>query len=384
MAASQYLDVPGYSALLLRQTYKDLALPDALMDIGHQWWGNTAARWKAADYTWHFPSGSTLTFGYLEREADKYRYQGAAFQFIGFDELTQFESESRYLYLFSRLRRLQGFEVPLRVRSTSNPGGLGHEWVKRRFFTDRSPDRLFIPSFLDDNPHLDREEYRESLSKLDPVTRQQLEEGNWEIDPRGGLFKRHWFKIIDAPPSNVLQRVRYWDLAASAEEEYKDPDWTVGTRLNLTSEGTYFIDSVIRFRATAKKVEERVHETALSDTYETPVFMAQDPGQAGKSQISHYRRNVLRGFPFYADKDYRKTSKAVRAKPFSAAAEAGLVSLVLSNWITPWLDEHVIFDEGIHDDQVDSSVGAFEMLNKMVRGDERHVRARQSYQYSQK
>lgn len=354
------------------------------MDISHQWWRNSEAKWKAQDYTWTFPGGGTLVFGYLERESDKYRYQGTNYQYIGFDELTQFETETRYLYLFSRLRRIAGFDVPLRVRATSNPGGIGHEWVKQRFMTDKSPDRLFIPSYLDDNPYLDREEYRKALGELDPVTRQQLEEGNWEIDPRGGMFKRHWFHLIDAAPSNVVQRVRYWDLAASTEEDFKDPDWTVGTQMNLTSDGTYFIDSVIRFRSSPKAVEERVHETALVDTYETPIFMAQDPGQAGKSQISHYRRNVLRGFPFYADKDYRNTSKTIRAKPFSAAAENGLVSLVLSDWITPWLDEHVIFDEGVHDDQVDSSVGAFEMLNKLVRGNQAHQKASQGYKHGKR
>lgn len=380
-AASQYLDVPGYSALVLRQTYKDLALPGGLMDISHQWWKNTEAKWKAQDYTWTFPGGGTLVFGYLERESDKYRYQGTNYQFIGFDELTQFETESRYLYLFSRLRRIKGFEVPLRVRATSNPGGVGHEWVKRRFMVDKTPDRLFIPSYLDDNPYLDREEYRLALAELDPVTRQQLEEGNWEIDPRGGLFRRHWFNLIDAIPSNVERRVRYWDLAASGEDEFRDPDWTVGTRMNLTSDGSYFIDSVMRFRASAKNVEERIHEVAMADSYETPIFMAQDPGQAGKSQISHYRRNILRGFSFYADKEYRKSSKTIRAKPFSAAAEQGLISLLISDWITPWLDEHVIFNEGVHDDQVDSSVGAFEMLNKLVRGENRHARATQGYKH---
>ena len=384
MAASQYLDVPGYSALLLRQTYKDLALAGALMDIAHQWWGNTSAKWKASDYTWSFPEGGTLTFGYLERETEKYRYQGSNYQFIGFDELTQFETESRYLYLFSRLRRLVGFEVPLRVRATSNPGGIGHEWVKRRFMTDRTTDRLFIPSFLDDNPFLDKEEYREALGQLDPITRQQLEEGNWEIDPRGGMFKRHWFKFVDAVPSNIERRVRYWDLAASTEEEFRDPDWTVGTRMALTSDGTYLIDDVKRVRVTPQKAEELVRDTAISDGFDTPIFMEQEPGASGKAVISHYRRNILRGWSFFADRDYRTTKKEIRAKPFSAACEEGLVNLLLTTWVSPWLDEHVIFPEGIHDDQVDSSVGAFEMLNKLVRGDQRHSKARQRYQYGHK
>ncbi|HHB12215.1 MAG TPA: hypothetical protein ENK62_03335, partial [Chromatiales bacterium] len=178
MGALQYVDVPGYSALVLRRSYADLSLPGALMDRSKAWLSGTDAVWNEMRKTWHFPSGATLTFGYLEREADKYRYQGAEFQYIAFDELTQF-SESQYKYLFSRLRRLHGFPVPLRMRSASNPGGMGHEWVMKRFITNRAPGRIFIPANLDDNPHLDRAEYEESLSHLDKETREQLLKGDW-------------------------------------------------------------------------------------------------------------------------------------------------------------------------------------------------------------
>lgn len=380
-AASQYLDVPGYSALILRQSYLDLALPDALMDVSQQWWKGKGPNWNSTKYVWTFPSGATVTFGYLEREADKYRYQGAQFQFIGFDELTQFETETRYLYLFSRLRRLEGFPVPLRVRAATNPGGIGHEWVKRRFISERHPQRIFIPANLEDNPYLDQSEYEESLAVLDPATRLQLRAGDWDIDPRGGMFKRDWFKILpDAShlPPNFMAEVRYWDLAATVEEEARDPDYTVGTRMGMTEGGHYVISDVIRVRKTPEKVEELIRDTAQRDGPNVPIFMAQDPGQAGKAQISHYRRKVLPGYFFYADKDYRSTSKEIRAKPFSSDAEAGNVSILLGTWLTPWLDEHVIFNEGAHDDQVDSSVGAHAMLNKWLRN-EQHKKARQQY-----
>ena len=100
----------------------------------------------APSTSWRFPSGASLSFGYLDTEADKYRYQSAEYQFIGFDELTQF-SESQYTYMFSRLRRLKGSSVPLRMRGASNPGGYGHEWVKQRFITRRGEGgRIFIPA----------------------------------------------------------------------------------------------------------------------------------------------------------------------------------------------------------------------------------------------
>lgn len=367
-AASQYLDVPGYSALLLRQSYKDLTLPEALIDVSHQWWRNTAAKWRAKEYTWEFPEGSTISFGYLETEKDKYQYQGSAYQFIGFDELTQFETESRYLYLFSRLRRAEGFDVPLRMRSTTNPGGIGHGWVKERFITRPEQGRLFIPSNLDDNPHLDTTEYEEALSLLDPITREQLRHGDWEVDPRGGMFQRHWFNIATERPSNLGYTVRYWDLAASTEDEFADPDWTVGTKMSLTSDGGYVIWDQVRIRATPKKVEDTVQTTAQHDGVSTDIFIQQDPGQAGKSQISHYRRNVVPGFTLRADKDYRTTAKEIRAKPFSTAAEEGLVTVVAAPWVTPFLDEHIIFPDGTHDDQVDSAVGAHAMIAKMQLG----------------
>ena len=95
MGALQFVDVPGYAAILFRRTYADLSLPGALMDRAKEWLAGTAARWSDKEKTWHFPSGATLTFGYLEHEDDKYRYQSSEFQFLGFDELTQF-SEAQF------------------------------------------------------------------------------------------------------------------------------------------------------------------------------------------------------------------------------------------------------------------------------------------------
>ena len=201
MAALQYVDVPGYAALLLRRTFPDLSLPAAIMSRSFEWLQGTDAIWHDKEKTWRFPSGATLTFGYLDAPRDHYRYQGSAFQFVGFDELTQFK-ENQYLYLHSRLRRLAGAEVPLRMRAASNPGDIGHEWVKTRFISPESRPLtcMFISATLEDNPHLDRESYIKSLMNLDPITREQLLSGNWDVRPEGGLFKRQWLKVIEASP----------------------------------------------------------------------------------------------------------------------------------------------------------------------------------------
>ena len=194
--ALQYTDVPGYSALILRRTYADLALPGAIMSRAKEWlYGK--AHWADKTYTFTFPSSATLTFGYCDAEDDVYRYQGTEAQYIAFDELTQF-SETQYEYLFSRLRGT--VDVPLRMRSASNPGGVGHGWVKKRFITGRNPGVVFVPSRLEDHPDEKfKDDYRISLSNLSEVRRRQYEDGDW--DAAGGLaFENTGVSLIEPFP----------------------------------------------------------------------------------------------------------------------------------------------------------------------------------------
>lgn len=189
MAALQYVDRPGYNALILRRTYRDLALPGAILDRAHSWLQNTDAHWNGIDKCWLFPSGAKLQFGYLDTEVDKFRYQGMEVQYVAFDELTQFH-ESQYTYLLSRLRRLQGSDIPLRARAATNPGGIGHEWVKRRFVEEgTATERVFVPAKLQDNPFLDQVSYRTSLQNLDSITRRQLLDGEWIQDTSGLVYR---------------------------------------------------------------------------------------------------------------------------------------------------------------------------------------------------
>jgi len=353
MAALQFVSEPGYAAIIFRRTYADLSLPDAVMDRAHQWLAGTGAHWSDREKTWQFPSGATLSFGYLEHENDRYRYQGAAFQFIGWDELTQ-QAESSYRYLFSRLRRLEGSLVPVRVRGATNPGGVGHEWVRQRFLTEGRP---FIPSRLSDNPHLDQDEYVRSLAELDPYTRQQLLDGDWFALPPGSKFRREWFPIVDEAPRGKL--VRYWDLAATEPKEGKDPDWTAGALLT-ERDGQYWILDITRTRTTPQGVESLIRQTAELDGRAVSIWMEQEPGSSGVNTIDHYARRVLKGFTF---RGHRTTgSKEVRANPVSSAAQAGNIALVRAPWINAFLDEAVAFPGGAHDDQIDAVSGAFAQL----------------------
>lgn len=220
-AALQYVDVPGYAALILRKSFRQLDLPDSIMARSKEWlmphrangvhWNDDAKRWT-------FPSGSTLTFGYLDQANDVYNYQGPAFQFVGWDELTQFE-EGPYTYLFSRTRRrkdMQDLGIPIRHRSASNPGGIGHKWVHDRFITKDSLGEnevrpVFIPAKVDDNPGLDVAEYKLSLGYLPETLQQQLLDGDWGVFEGAAFIVTDLHLVTDFPLDDSHERFEALD-----------------------------------------------------------------------------------------------------------------------------------------------------------------------------
>jgi len=360
MAALQYVDVPGYAALILRRTYKALTLPEALLDRSRQWFVG-AAKWSSETSTYIFPSGAKIVYGYLEHDRDVEQYQSAAFQYIGFDELTQF-SEYQYRYMHSRTRRLQTSNVPIRIRGASNPGSIGHEWVKQRFITEGlEKNRPFIPATLGDNPYLDQASYIKSLNNLDPVTRQRLLNGDWSAYQEGGKFNREWFQIVDSLPVGC-QKVRFWDMAATEPKKGKEPDYTAGCLMGLSLDKNLYIIDMKRIRGTPQTNERLVRQTAELDGREVSVRMEQEPGSSGVNTIDHYTRHVLMGWDF---KGIRSTgSKEERANPLSSQAEAGNVKLIRGTWITEFLDEAEAFPGGLHDDQVDAASGSYNQLTR--------------------
>jgi predicted phage terminase large subunit-like protein len=413
MAALQYVDVPGYAALLLRKTWPDLVLPGAIMDRTRQWLEDTPARAKDGGRVWVFPSGARIQFGYLQHDAQKYRYQSAEFQFIGFDELTQWKDEPTYDYLFSRLRKPQLacmncgtglfrkrhkhgayvfehkvnkyrlkadyctpkpdpkvfnqypaasdgttiFDVPLRMRAATNPGGVGNDWVKARFINEKTRRRntIFVPSKLNDNPSLD-ESYSESLSYLNEVDRLRLLEGDWEVSEPGEFFDRGDFVFIDGEPANIQRRVRYWDKASTQG----GGDWTVGTLAGILDNGKVVILDVVRFQGHPHTNEKKVRATAHVDGLDVYIREEMEPGSSGVSIIDHYRRNVVNGYMY--DGIRSTGSKEARATAYAGAVKASNLLVVQAAWNRDWLNEHEAFPNGAHDDQVDSASGAFNFL----------------------
>lgn len=367
MAALQFVDVPGYSAILFRKTFADLTLPGALISIAKEWlmpWvERNEVKWSEKEHKFTFPSGATLAFGYLESENDCFRYQGAEFQYIGFDECTHI-SPGNYRYLFSRLRKPKSLDVPLRVRATCNPGGAYGEYYHNRFFIEGQENgRIFIGAGLKDNPHLDAEEYKEALAELDPVTREQLLNGNWDIKESGDLFSSEWLHEVsrnDMP--EYIKSVRYWDMAATdpknrKSKNKKDPDYTVGFKLS-SYQGIYWIEDIIRVQKKPHDTEQLIKQTAEADGYSCAIRMEQEPGSSGDITIDHYARNVLPGYDFQG---VRSTgSKVERARTSASAMQGGRIFMLNScRNKTAFKDELDLFPFGAHDDTIDGLSGSF-------------------------
>lgn len=411
----QYIAHPAFRGLILRRTTPELMdLMDKARDLYPACVEGAEAKSTGGGCIWHFPSGAKIQFNHCQHEDDAFKYQGREFHFVGFDELTHFTLK-QYQEIKSRVRASVA-GLPRHLRCTTNPGGDGHEWVMGKWgawldpkfeaeglsprfdeptgtrlpplaagqvaWVEKTLDgdrwhltrpanydpsttasRMFIPAALTDNPALIANDpgYVRNLMDLDPVRRAQLLQGNWLARPARGLyFKRSAAQLVDATPAfeQGVQRVRYWDRAASV-----DGDWTVGVRMARTRDGLFWVEDVVRFRAIPAEVEARIKQTARLDGVKVMVLLEQDPGQAGTFEIAHYIRQ-LAGFHVKA---VRKTSdKLTAAGPASAQWMVGNVRIVVGAWTEAYLSELEAFPESAHDDQVDATSGAFNYLANNV------------------
>jgi predicted phage terminase large subunit-like protein len=357
------------------------------------------------------PAGEVEVFDLRVEGASHYvTWGGFISSNCGIDEVGSWQ-EAPYRFLFSRLRRPQGMPVPVRMRSSGNPGGAGHQWVKRRFVeyakhvdagTDAREDikaarfqrrplpeppvyasapsaeaadaarsinreaqpSYFVPSFKEDNVGLDVDAYAMQLARLDPVTRKQLDEGDWDAAHGGNYFQAGWFSnsIVDVPPTG-LRWVRSWDFAATEEEPGKDPDWTVGAKCAVErladGEKRFWVADIVRFRKEPGATEREVKTTAVLDGKRVTVLMEQEPGSAGKTVVHGIKTRVLFGWSVTG---MRKTGpKESYWKPLAAPAEAGNVCLVRGAWNEDFIRELKDLP-GAHDDQADAVAQAFAHL----------------------
>ena len=178
--------------IIFRRTFPDLE--KSLIRVSLEFYPREAASYNSSKHIWTFKNGSIIDFGYIDSENDVYQYQSAEYDVIRFDELTHF-TEYMYTYMISRCRGANPY--PKHIKSSGNPGGVGHAWVKARFIDMGAPNQIheiklengkkstviFIPSLVQDNMFLldNDPDYVSRLELLPEKERQALLYGDWDI-----------------------------------------------------------------------------------------------------------------------------------------------------------------------------------------------------------
>jgi predicted phage terminase large subunit-like protein len=228
--------------------------------------------------------------------------------------------------------------------------------------------RLRLPAIAEKDDPLGRAEgavlwaARYPLSRLEEIKRTQGEYSfsalyqQKPIPSEGGLFKRAKFNLIDNEPSDIIERVRFWDLALSSKTS---ADYTVGVQFGKTRSGRIVILDVERFQRDWDDVEPSVAKICLKDGQRIRVgiedvyFHTQAIKKLLKRSELHH--HSIRGYK-------PDTDKFTRALPFAARAGEGLVDVLKRSWTEGYLDELCSFPLGANNDQVDASSGAYDML----------------------
>jgi len=193
----------NWKSLILRRTFPDLER--TLIHRSMEIFPYLGGKYDGVKHRWSFlPNGGLIQFGHMKTEYNKYDYRSSEYNRICFDELTQF-TETMYLYLFSRNRTTDS-RLRCQMRSATNPTGIGHSWVKRRFIeredqtkivqdkihfytipmadgSERKISRCFIPAKLSDNPFLSENDpnYVIRLMQLPEIERRALMDGDWDV-----------------------------------------------------------------------------------------------------------------------------------------------------------------------------------------------------------
>lgn len=204
---------PGSKQLVLRRTFKDLER--SLIQEHLKIYPKEIYKYKSTNHKGEFSNGSIIEFGYCDHEKDVYRYQGAEYDVVRFDELTHFTLQM-YTYLHSRVRGVNNF--PKSIRSTTNPGGIGHVWVKDRFIDIGEfgkehvlpqGTRVFLQSNIYDNHFLMGKDknYLKRLKNLSAKEQKALLYGDWNITD-GQFFYEFKRSIHVCRPFKIPQNWR--------------------------------------------------------------------------------------------------------------------------------------------------------------------------------
>jgi hypothetical protein len=206
----------NFRGIIFRRTMPELK--ESLIPRSEEIYKAEGGIYNATDHIWKFPSGASIKFSYLESMADARSHDTAEFHYAAFDELTHFE-EGEYTYIVGSRVRSTIPELPACVRCASNPGNIGHAWV-RKLFVEPDRDgfgdtiiydeltrtyRAFVRARLTDNPYLMKNDpnYINRLRRLPPAEYKAKVEGDWWVFA-GQVFSEFRTDHLIGEPAHAL------------------------------------------------------------------------------------------------------------------------------------------------------------------------------------
>lgn len=294
---------------IFRRTYPELEKSIILtaLDVIPAAWYN----YNKKEHRMYFKNESILEFNYCQYDTDVYAFQSAQYQRLYFDELTHF-NKFVYLYLTSRCRSVRP-EIKAQIKSASNPGNIGHGWVKARFIDDAIPGELtvrtnpetgttfttqYIPAKLQDNKYLMEgdPEYRNRLMNLDEIDRRGLLEGDWTI-LKGQFFTEWRYDIHVCKPFTIP---KYWNRIRCLDWGYAKP--SVVLWITFSPEGQAFVYRELKMLQTpdsvlAAKTLELSTEEHISYTVADPSIWSINQFERGESiamRLHSYGLSVMK------------------------------------------------------------------------------------------
>lgn len=268
----RYAHRAAHRALIIRRSMPELR---ELIDKSRELYPKAfpGCKYREVEKLWNFPSGAKIEFGFLERDADVYRYQGQAYSWIGFDEITHLPTEFAWNYLASRLRTTDS-EITPYMRCTANPGGVGAHWVKKRYIEPSDPDksfigkdgltRKFIPARLEDNPFLATDgRYEQMLKALPPTQRKQLLEGNWDVN-EGAAFTEFSIEEHVIPPFDIPM---HWERVKGIDYGYASESACIWAAVDPSDNTLIVYRELYRKGLTGQDLGAIITEMELSDPF---------------------------------------------------------------------------------------------------------------------
>jgi hypothetical protein len=328
---------PRFKGLLLRRTFPELE--SEIIIRSREWYPLTGAKYNEERKRWTFPSGGVMQFGHAEYEEDVRKYDTAEYNYIGYDELTSF-TEFQYTYISKTRCRSSSSRLPAIVRSGTNPGNIGHAWV-RDYFIKPAPygtiivdkvtklKKIFIQSFAEDNPFLMSNDpgYVNRLDSLPEAERQAKRYGHWDTfsgqvfdeyreipnstknEPENAChlvpsfpIPDYWLRFLAIDWGYAAMTVALWGALSPKDKLYIYREYAIkeaktstwATDIGRLSEGEQYADIVLCRSAWQNRGEQLTQQENFTKYSGLTARMADNDRIAGKLLIQEYLRWKLK------------------------------------------------------------------------------------------